>query len=212
MINTDHNVVLNKWKEEYEKLYNPINVKPQGENSIKEEIDNELQVHHCSDNLNLMNSEITLSEVEFAVKQSKNKKAVGIDGIANELLKNNGVCRLLHSLFNLCFTHNIIPDSWREAIIHPIPKTKELSMEPMDYRGLALQSCIFKVFCSILNKRLITYLESENKLDEEQNGFRKNRNCQQHIFSLITVLKNECLLKKKSVFTAFIDFKKAFDV
>ena len=61
-----------------------------------------------------------------------------------------------------------------------------------------------------MNKRLQTYLESNNILVREQNGFRASRSCIDHIFVLVTVLRNRKQLGKQT-FLAFIDFKKAFD-
>ena len=159
-----------------------------------------------------MNSPKLLSEVEQALKLCKDKKATGLDNIPNELLCDKNVINLLHSLFHVCFQGGIVPNIWKKAIIHPIPKTKVQSTDPLKYHGLALQSCIFKVFCNILNTRIVKHFEDMSILDEEQNGFRPNRSCQQHIYSLMTVLKNECLMKKGEIFTAFIDFQKAFDV
>ena len=45
---------------------------------------------------------------------------------------------------------------------------------------------------------------------EEQNGFRKNRSCQYHIYSLTTIIRN-CLTENKRIYCAFIDMEKAFD-
>ena len=67
-----------------------------------------------------------------------------------------------------------------------------------------------KVFCSILNNRLCDYLESNDLLAEEQNGFHKGRSCQDHIFTLNTVLDGRKVLRQ-STFACFIDFRKAFD-
>merc|ERR1712105_61366 len=70
--------------------------------------------------------------------------------------------------------------------------------------------CVAKVYSSILNKRLQKYLESNNLLAEEQNGFRVGRSCIDHIFVLCTILRNRKILGKDS-FLCFIDYKKAFD-
>ena len=53
-------------------------------------------------------------------------------------------------------------------------------------------------------------LETKKILVDEQNGFRKNRSCEDHIFSLSSVIKNR-MLENKHTFTAFIDINKAFD-
>ena len=49
-----------------------------------------------------------------------------------------------------------------------------------------------------------------NILADEQNGFRCNRSCEDHVFSLTTIVQNR-LYNEKDTFVAFIDFTKAFD-
>ena len=76
----------------------------------------------------------------------------------------------------------------------------------MNYRGISLLSCISKLYSSIMNKRITQYLEENDILAEEQNGFRSGRSCEDHVFTLSSVIRNN-----SSVFTGFIDLKKAFD-
>ena len=57
-----------------------------------------------------------------------------------------------------------------------------------------------------LNKRLTGYLENNDILADEQNGFRADRSCEDHVFTLNSVVKNN-----KEVFTAYIDLKRCFD-
>ncbi len=45
---------------------------------------------------------------------------------------------------------------------------------------------------------------------DEQNGFRKGRSCQDHIFTLTSVLRNR-QAENKPTFAAFVDMQKAFD-
>ena len=45
---------------------------------------------------------------------------------------------------------------------------------------------------------------------DEQNGFRSGRSCEEHIFTLTTIVRNQ-FAKSKALFTPFIDLKKAFD-
>ncbi len=60
----------------------------------------------------------------------------------------------------------------------------------------------------VLNERLREH--GEEILTDEQNGFRKGRSCTDHIYTLKSIITNY-INEKKPVFTAFIDFKKAFD-
>lgn len=47
---------------------------------------------------------------------------------------------------------------------------------------------------------------------DNQNGFRKNRSCLDHIFVLNTILKNKLNGSPVGVMCTFVDFRKAFDV
>ena len=102
-----------------------------------------------------------------------------------------------------------VPSQWLQSIIQPIPKSGGRSLEPGDYRGISIQSSVMKILCSILNNRLSDYLECNQLLAEEQNGFRKGRSCQDHIFTLNTILEGRKSIGK-STFACFIDFRKAF--
>ena len=91
-----------------------------------------------STNVTILNSEILLSEVRNAVSVSKNQKAVGVDMIANEILKDENVVTMLCSFFNMCLRCQCIPDVWRKSIIQPIPKGSCGEFDPLKYRGLAV--------------------------------------------------------------------------
>ena len=104
-----------------------------------------------------------------------------------------------------------MPSVWLKAIITPIPKGAKCDpCVPLNYRGISLLSCISKAYSGLINKRLTRYLKEKNFLVDEQNGFRKNRSCEEHIFSLNSIIQTN-VKSKNSVFAAFIDLEKAFD-
>ena len=81
---------------------------------------------------------------------------------------------------------------------------------PENYRPITILSCLGKLFTSILNTRINSFLEDFELLNENQAGFRKGYSTTDHIFllhSLISILKQS----KKKLFCAFIDFSMAFD-
>ncbi len=51
---------------------------------------------------------------------------------------------------------------WAESMIKPLFKGGN-PFDPSDYRGISLTSCLGKLFCSILNIRLVNFLET-NKI------------------------------------------------
>ena len=127
------------------------------------------------------------------------------------MLKAQPVIDYLHSLFNLCLDSGLIPSIWRKAIITPLPKdnTKDPRI-PLHYRRISLLCAVSKLYSSVLNNRLLSYLENNGLLVDEQNGFRSDRSCQDHVFTACTIIKDR-LAQKKSTFSTFIDLQKAFD-
>ena len=160
---------------------------------------------------NVLNEEINEEEVQKAIDVLKVGKASGFDGLTNEILKCPLFKELLFVLFKFCFENGIIPSMWYKAIISPIPKS--LKNDPRvssNYRGISLLSTTYKLYTSILNSRLMAYLEENNCLVEEQNGFRKARACVDHVYSITTVIRNR-IMHNKPAFVCYIDFQKAFD-
>ena len=100
-----------------------------------------------------------------------------------------------NKLFQRCFESGTVLPAWLNSILQPIYKGKVNKHNPSNYRGITLQSCIAKAFAKVINNRLGNYIESNNLLHEEQNGFHKGRSCQDHISSLYFIIENR-LLKK----------------
>jgi exonuclease III len=160
----------------------------------------------------VMDNPITYNEVQRAVNKAKLNKAVGYDHIPNEVLKNLPTIRLLQELFNSCFRSGIIPSSWCKSLIKPIPKGSSNDKRlPTNYRGISLLSNIYKLYASVLNSRLTTFLEANQKIVEEQNGFRSLRACIDHLYTLTCIIRNR-KLEGKDTFACFVDMRKAFDV
>ena len=116
----------------------------------------------------------------------------------------------LHKFFNLCFESGVSPLDWDLSDIKPIPKKDKDPRDPLQNRCITIMCCVAKVYSKILNKRIQTYLEKNNILVDEQNGFKACRSCIDHIFVLCTVVRNR-KLQGKSTFVCYIDYKKAFD-
>ena len=67
-----------------------------------------------------------------------------------------------------------------------------------------------KVYADILNVRFSKWIDENNIVVDEQNGFRQNRSCLEHIYVLYTVI-NKRKQQKQSTYVCFVDAKKAFD-
>jgi hypothetical protein len=60
-------------------------------------------------------------------------------------------------IFNACLAHGIYPETWAEAYIISLFKSKDVD-DPNNYRGLTITSAIGKLFNRTLNLRLDKFL------------------------------------------------------
>ena len=153
-----------------------------------------------------------MDEIKKGIMNLKNNKASGWDKILNEYIKSSS-CKLMqpiHKLFNLVLATGKIPADWGVGSICPIYKGKGNKDNVDNYRGITLLSCFGKLFTSIINKRLYTFLDKNKLLGWEQGGFRQNSGTVDMIFSLHCLL-DIYLQNKKKLFCTFVDYRKAFD-
>ena len=215
-VKRDLESVLQKWKIDFENLYKTdsttfdndfyTEIKALLRNSENNMID-PLYVSN-----GFLNRNISLDEVSTVIDRLKNNKAPGIDKIPNEVLRNDSVKQCLLTFFQFYFDTGLLPQCWGQAVIKPIPKSRSNDPRiPLNYRGINLLSCIYKTYSTVINRRLLAYLENNKLLCDEQNGFRANRSCLEHIYTLYTIIKNR-KNESKDTYVAFIDFTKCFDL
>ena len=155
---------------------------------------------------------ITMDELDKASYVLKLNKASGHDSISNEMILGFLEVKpdLLVTLFNVVFSNNQKIDQWSLALISPIFKSGS-KMDPGNYRGISVLSCLGKLFTSILNQRLLQYVIEKNILKKEQLGFiAGNRTSDAHI-TLNTLIQLYCHKNGKRIHSCFVDFRKAFD-
>ena len=213
VVSADVDVVLDRWKSDYSKLFDNKNVDNFDNDHLREITDlyNSNSVPHCDrDNSNL-NADITKEEVKNSIFRSKLRKAPGLDGLPVEVLRNPICIDLLYKIIDFAFKSGTVPRDWNTCLIKPIPKSETNDpRDPLSYRGISLISIPCKIYADILNVRLSKWLEINDILVDEQNGFRSNRSCLEHIYTLYTVI-NKRKLNKLSTYACFVDAKKAFD-
>ena len=119
-------------------------------------------------------TEITIQEIQAAINEMKSNESPGPDGFQIEFYRNNLGYWLpkLHTLFNLLYDAGIYPEEWAKGIIVPIYKSGDCN-SPNNYRPITLTSSLSKVFCSILNARLIKWTRDNCPISEGQAGFRE---------------------------------------
>jgi hypothetical protein len=154
--------------------------------------------------------EISMEEIEKAVKRTKNNKSPGPDQIPIEVVKAAGdpMIHFLHKMFNTAYRTGQVPPLWNKSEICPIFKNKGDAQDCKNYRGISLMSHVGKVYERILEHRLRSKVEET--LSEEQSGFRPGRGTVDQISALkIFLEKSWGFGMEKHI--CFLDLEKAFD-
>jgi hypothetical protein len=66
----------------------------------------------------------------------------------------------------------VYPSIWNVVFLLPIFKSGSYN-DPNNYRGIAITSCIGKLFCILIYLKLYSWIEKDNMLSVWQGGFRK---------------------------------------
>ena len=144
--------------------------------------------------------------------QRANDSATGLDQVHYQLLTHlpNSALSVLLKVYNHVWESGCFPPSWREAVVIPIPKPGMDHLDPINFRPIALTSCLCKTVERMINARLMWSLESQGLLSEKQCGFRKNHSTLDHLVRFETFIRN-AFIKKEHVLTIFFDLEKAYD-
>lgn len=155
---------------------------------------------------------ITVEELDRALARCKAGKAPGTDQLSGEFIRAMPQEWRAYTLqlFNKCLEKEYTPLAWSEVLMTMILKKGD-KLDPSNYRGIALVNCFAKLFTSILCKRLYGWAESVGILPEPQAGFRKERSCQDNIFSANGLIQLQLRLSGRVVYGLFVDFRRAFD-
>ena len=108
------------------------------------------------------------------------------------------------------FLKHLFPKNWSKALIIPILKPGKDPLNPKSYRPISLLSCLYKILDTIINNRLIWFLEKNSLLDKCQSGGRKNRNTMDHVCTITTEIQEAFALGKYHI-SIFLDLENAYD-
>lgn len=158
---------------------------------------------------NYVNS-FNISEVTDAINSLDENKDSGPMQIQAKFLKFNNatIAPILTNIFNSILETGFIPHEWKHSFITPIPK-KGSSINISNYRGIAMQSCIPKLFDKLITTKI--YEHVKNILPNEQHGFRPNRSTTSNLMEMTNYL--HCHFNNNNqVDVIYFDYSKAFDM
>ena len=176
-----------------------------------------------------LNIDFKDDEVIRALKAMKLGKAVGADRIPVEFIRQayhevkyigeDGKPRAVREyllipyltpMFQKIVTQGYYPPGWAVGVVTPVPKPKGDSTIMDNYRAITVGVAISKVFAQVILERLDDWAEKGGWRAPTQFGFRKGRGTSEAVF-MLRHLVDKSQHQKKPLFSAFIDFKKAYD-
>ena len=127
-------------------------------------------INRATHNIQGYNITLTTSEVQEAIKQSKNNNSQGPDKLNIRHLKHIGPLGLsfLTSMFKTALNKNIIPHTWKLANIVPIPKPNKDTDKGTSCRPISLLSVIART----LEKSLLPYITANIPNTPMQHGYK----------------------------------------
>ena len=210
--NKDEYIKASTWIDHFKRLFNKQKDPDFNHATSNSMLDLNSQVPHQIPIFTELDFSIKGLEIMRSIKSLKRNKSPGLNNILSEFLVAGKDCliRPLCKLFNLIFRSHSYPKQWTLNLLKPIHK-KESATNPENYRGIAISSCLSKLYSSVLLFRLQEYVEKHNLLSDNQIGFRKGKRTSDHIFILKTLVDKFLRKHKCKLFVDFIDFKKAYD-
>lgn len=159
----------------------------------------------------ILDANITIEEVHKALNKLKDGKAPGEDRITYEFYKYSSptMIQALANTFTCILNSGSIEETFRKNIIFPVHKKGDIT-NPSNYRGLSFMNSGPKIMMSIMNTRLSEWVNTNQKLNEFQAGFRPNYSTVDNIYNLSCIAHLK-LREKKKLYAFFVDFKAAFD-
>ena len=193
------NVPPDKWSTYFTQLLNNKNSQKLQIDSTKLPFDPE------------MDGRIQMEELKTTLKIAKDGKSFGPDVTIMEYIKYapDNVLKTLLVLLNAIYCHSKYPSQWTTNYLKVIYKKGETE-DPNNYRGLAIGSCIAKLYSSILLGRLEKFAIRNKIIPPQQIGFRRGFRTADHVYLLKTLI-SKTFCEKGKLYAAFIDFKKAYD-
>lgn len=137
--------------------------------------------------------------------------AIGADGLNINMIKLclPHILPYLSHIINACLIRGIFPESWKLALITPLPKISN-PVEFKHFRPVSILPVLSKVLEKVIDIQIRNYLEKHTILPDTQSGFRPGYSCN-------SALLNICddILKKtddnKLTLLVLLDYSKAFD-
>ncbi|MCI4381688.1 hypothetical protein PGIGA_G00254930, partial [Pangasianodon gigas] len=202
---------INKtFQQYYEKLYTSTTHTKFVQNEIKDFLSNVDVFRLQPEQLEEMESPISLSEIKEVISSMKTGKSPGADGLPVEYYKEfvDVIAPILNKVYQEMFRKRRAPPTLNETLISLIPKKGRDLTEPSNFRPISLLNVDLKILTKILANRLQKVLP--NIIHPNQVGFMNNRASSDHIRLLFHLIWT-CQSRNTPITAISLDAEKAFD-
>ena len=149
-------------------------------------------------------------DVMTIIKLLKNKKShVNVIPVSVFKYISNIISPIISNIINKSIQSSHFPDELKNARVTPIFKSGE-KYKANNYRPISVLPTLSKIFEKFIYHQLYKYLEINNILYVHQYGFRNKMSTNQAIVNHLQYLYDN-LDSGNTIFSLFLDFRKAFD-
>lgn len=154
---------------------------------------------------------ITESDICTVISTMRNKTTKGIDELS---LKSLGdildiIIKPFTFLINQSLIQGFFPDIFKTAMVIPLHK-KGSKTQVENYRQISLLNSLSKVMEKIVSNSILSHLEINHLLCDNQHGFRPGRSVETATYQLLNYIQKN-LDNNQYVVSLLFDLSKAFD-
>ena len=141
--------------------------------------------------------------MKVARKGLSNSSAVSSDRLNPIMRKNNLdlISDQVLLIFNISFAQGVLPKLLKTAIVTPIYKSGSHN-DPSNYRPISILTIFSKELEKLFDNRLLSFINSQNLLHDNQFRFRANRSAASAIINVLSNLIDKCNSNKKVICSA----------
>ena len=158
----------------------------------------------------LCDASLKIEEIAKALKQLKNDKSPGSDGLTTNFYKFfwTDISLFLFDSFKYSFKHKLLSDDQRRGILNLIPKPNKDLRYLKNWRPVSVLNTDYKILTKALSNRLQPLLSK--LISSDQVGYIKDRQIADNI-RIIDDIMSYTHLKHLPGYILLVDFEKAFD-
>jgi len=168
-----------------------------------------------------LDADISVGDIEFGLRKLNTGRTSGFKGYPAELLscsKNiptqddrlpeSVLGPTLADILNTMYTTATIPRGANVHLVTPVFK-KEDPLSTANYRPIAVPEPLMRLYSTILDNRLVEYLEGNGLRAQTQTGFRPGLSTLHQLFAIQHLIDRAS--RQKPLYCCFLDLSKAYD-